>query len=144
VPAEDLWWQPAVGLNHIGFLFWHVVRDEDVVISQVTGGAELWSRGRWHERLGLDPAAQGTGFDPATLPTLSYRLEMFLEYAEEVWARTGPLLQQLSPGDLERPAWPGSGWDVARQLVEGCCCHSWLHLGEIRTLRGLRGWRFRE
>ena len=52
VPADWLFWQPEPGLNHIGFLFWHLVRDEDTVVSWVTHQPELWVSAAWHERLG--------------------------------------------------------------------------------------------
>jgi hypothetical protein len=41
-----------------------------------------------------------------------------MEYAEAVWARTGPPLATLED-DLDRAAWKDSPWNVGRQLVEG-------------------------
>jgi hypothetical protein len=144
VSEDDLWWQPAEGLNHAGFLFWHIVRDEDDVTSHVSRERQLWVTERWHERLGMDANEQGTGLASERLETFRYDRAMFMEYAASVWARTGPLIQGLDEGALVRPAWPGSDWDTARLLVEGCLGHGWEHLGEIRSLKGLRGWRFRE
>jgi hypothetical protein len=139
-----LWWQPQPGLNHAGFLAWHVVRDEDDVLSHVAGQPQLWAVEGWHERFAMDRKEQGTGLDPARLESFRYDRGLFMEYAARVWARTGPLLGSLSDEALRRPAWPGSEWDVAQLLLEGCLGHSWLHLGELRYLKGLRGWRFRE
>jgi hypothetical protein len=144
VEPEWLFWQPAEGLNHVGFLFWHIVRDEDVVVSHVTRQPQLWQAGGWHSRFGMSADEQGTGLSPAALAQFRYNLHEFMSYAEAVWAEAGPRLARLSEPALEAPAWPGSGWNVGRQLVEGCLGHAWLHLGEIRSLMGLRGWRFRE
>ena len=144
VEREWLWWQPAPGLNHVGFLQWHLVRDEDTVLSHLAGEEEVWQSGAWHERLGMDAKAQGTGIDPAALASLRYDITLFNGYRDRVWAATGPRLARLKPASLREAAWPGSSWNVAQYLVEGCLCHSWLHLGEIRMIMGLRGWRFRE
>ncbi len=35
-------------------------------------------------------------------------------------------------------------WSLANLLTTGCLSHGWVHLGEIRQLRGLRGGKFRE
>jgi hypothetical protein len=53
-------------------------------------------------------------------------------------------VSRLSEDDLDRQAWPESDWTVATQLVEGSIGHAWVHLGEMRAIKGLRGWRFRE
>ncbi len=144
VPADWLFWQPEPGLNHIGFLFWHLVRDEDTVVSWVTHQPELWVSAGWHERLGMDPQEQGTGLDPTNIAEFRYDPVVFQEYAEAVWARTGPALGTLTEEDLDRAAWKDSPWNIGQQLVEGSLCHAWVHLGEIRYVMGLRGWRFRE
>jgi hypothetical protein len=144
VAEADFWWQPAADLNHIGFLSWHIVRDEDAVLSYVSGRPELWATDGWHERFAMDAKEQGTGMDPGRLASFRYDRTDFIRYADEVWRRTPDLLAQLTEADLDREAWPDSGWTIARQVVEGCLGHGWLHLGEIRAIRGLRGWRFRE
>jgi hypothetical protein len=144
IPDADYWWQPGPDLNHAGFLAWHIVRDEDTVVSYVAGQPETWAADGWHARFGMDAKGQGTGMDPARLAAFRYDRNEFMRYAGEVWARTPTLLARLSAEDLEREAWPESGWTVARQVVEGCLGHGWLHLGEVRAIRGLRGWRFRE
>lgn len=144
VEPEWYWWQPAPNLNHIGFLFWHIVRDEDVVVSYVTKREPRWTAEGWHKRFGMDAKEQGTGLDPAAMAALGYDPTEFLAYADSVWAATGPALGTLTAEELEGPAWRGSEWNVGQQLVEGCLAHSWLHLGEIRLTMGLRGWRFRE
>ncbi len=54
VRPEMLFWQPAAGVNHIGFLFWHLVRDEDTMIADLTGQPQVWEAGDWAPRLGLE------------------------------------------------------------------------------------------
>lgn len=144
LPPRDTWWQAREGANHIGFLFWHLVRDEDVVVSHVCGLEQLWLSDGWPERLGLPADEQGTGTTASAVNAVRYDLAAFMDYAAAVWRRTPPAIRKLSEGRLDEAAWPGSDWSVMQQLVEGCLAHSWLHLGEIRFIRGLRGWRFRE
>lgn len=140
---EWLFWQPRPELNHAGFLFWHIVRDEDQVIGHVRGLPEVWRSEGWHSRFGMDESEQGTGFDPTALDAFRYHLREFMGYAEAVWARTETEVGKVTDADLQRPAWDGD-WSVERLLNEGCLGHGWLHLGEIRYVKGLRGWRFRE
>jgi hypothetical protein len=142
---QDQFWQPAPGVNHIGFLLWHIVRDEDTVICQsVRRTPELWVRGNWTDRFAMDATAQGTGFESAELATFRYSLTDLLAYARDVWAQTDEALQSLDPARLDEPLSWSKEWKLANLLTTGCLSHGWVHLGEIRQLRGLRGWRFRE
>ncbi|MCI0438065.1 MAG: DinB family protein [Chloroflexi bacterium] len=147
-PREWLYWQPAPGLNHIAFLFWHIVRDEDHVIHRgVLRAPTLWEAEGWHQELGMDAEEQGTGFDSARLPELRYSLGDFWPYAERVWQATDAALQRLTDADLARhvPGIPDEPhMTVASLVLSGCIGHSWSHLGEIRYVKGLKGWRFRE
>jgi hypothetical protein len=141
IDDETYWWQPGPLLNHPGFLAWHVVRDEDTVVSYVCKQPERWSAEGWDTRFSMDSKEQGTGLDPERIETFRYDRALFRAYAESVWRRTPELLATLDDGDLDGQAWPGSDWTVATQLVEGSIGHAWMHLGEIHTIRGLRGWR---
>lgn len=140
--AAMTWTQPAAGVNHVGFLFWHIVRDEDDVISYVRGERQLWESEGWHTRFGMDAKGQGTGFDPGGVASFRYDLPEFMRYAEAVWRRTERELPQLPAERLTAPAW--GEWDVERLLNEGCLGHSWLHLGELRYAKGMQGWRAAE
>ncbi|MGE5596095.1 MAG: DinB family protein [Hyphomicrobiales bacterium] len=142
ISDEKLWWQPQRGANPAGFLLWHIVRDEDDVVSFARGSERLWKSERWFERFGMSESEQGTGFTAGEVAVLRYPFATLREYAEAVWPRTEREVPQLTDADLERPAF--GDWTVERLLNEGCLCHSWLHLGEVRYVRGLQGWRARE
>lgn len=141
VDDEGRWWQPGEGINHIGFLFWHIVRDEDNVIAFLRDKTELWKADAWHARLEMDTEEQGTGMDAQRLREFRYDPQVFQQYAEAVWERTGRELRELRESDLDKPAYH---WTTGRLLTEGCLGHGWEHLGEIRYAKGLRGWRFKE
>jgi hypothetical protein len=144
VESDWLFWQPAPRLNHIGFLAWYIVRDEDQVLSHLAHEPATWKAEGWAARFAMDAESQGTGLDPERLASFRYDRDLFLAYAESVWGQLTGRLGKLSEDDLDAPAWAGSEWNVARQLVEGLLGHAWLHLGEMRCVMGLRGWRFRE
>ena len=138
VDEATLFWQPGEGINHAGFLLWHLLRDEDTVVSETLRGApELWATGGWPHRLGLDEGGQGTGFDASALGSFRYDVAELWRYAAEVWEQTDAALAALGPEALVDRA-------LASMLTTGCLAHGWVHLGEIRQLLGLRGWRFRE
>lgn len=140
-----LFWQPSAGVNHVGFLFWHIVRDEDTVLSQsVLRGGELWSREGWFGRLGMDEQEQGTGFDRGTLQDFRFSFPAFVEYAHAVWRETDEALRAMDPARFDEGISWSQEWKLANLLTTGCLSHGWVHLGEIRQLRGLRGWTFRE
>jgi hypothetical protein len=142
---DELFWQPTEGVNHIGFLLWHVLRDEDTVICQaVLRRPELWATNGWAARFGMDEKEQGTGFDSSALGTIRYELDQLLAYGAEVWAQTDRTLADLDSARLDEALTWSDSWRLVNLLTTGCLSHGWVHLGEIRQLRGLRGWKFRE
>lgn len=147
--APDDWlnWQPAPGMNHIGFLFWHLVRDEDWILPWISKVEPVWVADGWAKRWGLNALEQGTGFEPERAAEIRASREDLTTYSEKVWARSDELLSRLSEADLDRDL-PGGGdlpdYNVGSLLTTGCLNHSWTHLGEIRYIKGLKGWRYRE
>jgi hypothetical protein len=142
IPDDSLFWQPAPRTNHIGFELWHLVRDEDTMISDMTGVPQVWSDGGWGSRLSLENLGEVATLPTAQAIALRFELATFLEYAEAVWQRTIAAVPAFTEDRLDHQAWPG--WNVARSLVEGSIGHSWMHLGAIRYVMGLRGWQHAE
>ena len=95
IDANLLWWQPAAGVNHAGFVAWHIVRDEDAVVSYLAKRPQIWVREGWHNRFGMDAEGQGTGLDADRLRTFRYDIAELMQYAERVWAATKPALAAL-------------------------------------------------
>ena len=145
---EALFWQPAPAINHIGFLLWHIIRDEDTVVCQsLLDRPELWVSGGWAAKFefeGLGSVEQGTGFNSELLPRFRYEMPELLSYAWDVWAQTSDALSGLDSARLDEDLAWSTEWKLANLLTTGCLSHGWVHLGEIRQLRGLRGWKFRE
>jgi len=60
---EDLDWQPKPDCNSIGWLAWHLVRQQDAAISYVMKDKQLWIADGWHDKFNrsADPLDYGTG-----------------------------------------------------------------------------------
>lgn len=148
-PPEWLTWRPTPDANHIGFLFWHVVRTEDNAIQRhVQRSPSLWETEQWYERWGLEPGAIGTGFTSEQVAKIVFPLDNVLLYAERVWANTDTVLQTLTDADLDREITMERGgqtvaMSIGRYLRMTPLGHNYWHLGEIRYIKGLQGWRFR-
>jgi hypothetical protein len=92
----------------------------------------------------MDAEAQGTGFESANLAAFRYPFANLLAYAWDVWAQTSEALQSFDPARLDEPLGWSKDRKLAKLLTTGCLSHGWVHLDEIRQMRGLPGWRFRE
>jgi DinB superfamily len=134
-------------MNHIGFLFWHLVRDEDWILPWISKVEPVWITDGWSQRSGLTALEQGTGFDPQRAAQVEVSRVDLIGYADRVWQRSDELLGELAEEDLDRdlPSGPNLPvYNVGSLLTTGCLNHSWSHLGEIRCIKGLKGWRYRE
>ncbi len=144
---EQLSYRPAPEGNTIAFLLFHLVRVEDQIVSALLKQAPpIWVQEKWHEKLGFGPDVLGIGFSPDQVADLSYPLDAFLRYAEQVWQSTDEYLGGLKDEDLAReinaPMIPEVK-DVAGLIYGVIIAHGWWHTGEILYLKGLQGWRYR-
>ena len=139
----QLRWRPAPAANNIGFILWHLSRNEDSRITRTAGpeqdlGDDLWVAEGWHERFGQPVSAPDPG-DRLGLRSLAIPPpETLLAYAEAVGRRTTRFLATLEPGrldDLMGPAEPGQ--TVAGSLRH-VITHKNHHHGQIDYLRGLQ------
>jgi len=137
--SEQLVWRPAPTANNIGFILWHLVRNEDARVTN-TGklGADLWATGSWHEKFGQPTTAPDPG-DRMGLRALAIpSLDVLVGYAEAVHQRTLGYLAVLTPDSLDKlpdPARPE--YDVSGSLRH-LITHKNNHHGQIDYLRGLQ------
>lgn len=135
--------QPAPGANTVAFLFWHSTRFEDLQLAQHTGREPIWAAGGWAARLGLDADDLGTGFTEEQMIAFQPAKEDVLAYAEAVWEATPDLVSSLSPERLSMPLDPERPrMTVGRAIANFAVGHGWLHLGEIRFVKGMMGMPF--
>jgi hypothetical protein len=150
VTAEQLHAVPAghPRANTMAFGLWHCTRTEDNVVRFIIQKRRptVWLEGGYPERLGLPPAAQGTGMSVAEAQALRIPdIECFREYMQKVWASTEELFEKAAtdPAILEQQVLvkPLGEMPAVRALGQICLTHGMGHYGElelIRTLLGLR------
>jgi hypothetical protein len=130
--------------NTIAWNIWHYVRTEDNVIRFVLQNKRptVWVEGGYPDKLGLHPAAQGTGM--STEEAQALRLKdpaLFAEYMRKVWASTEEYVKAVSPAELDRLVtlrFVGE-MPVARVLGMVGVTHGFTHFGEIELARTLVG-----
>src|SRR5260370_34664184 len=77
--------------NTIAWGVWHYTRTEDNIVRYVIQGRKppIWVEGGYGERLGLHPAAQGTGMSTAEAQALRIKdVPPFRADLGKVWGRT--------------------------------------------------------
>lgn len=146
---EDLDWQPKPDCNSIGWLTWHLVRQQDAAISYIMKEKQVWITGGWHEKFNriADPLDYGTGQTPEQVTAFkSPDVETIIGYSRTVKERTKVYMRTLTATDLDRvfkipgfepPPTVGS-WLMSVML------DSMQHAGQAAYVRGLRkgiGWQ---
>ena len=147
--AEDLAWQPRPDCNSIGWLAWHVAREQDSAISFLTKENQLWIKEDWNEKYGrpADPRDTGTGHTIEELGAFrSPGIQVALDYHRAVLARTRKYLGTLASQDLDRvvnlkflPPLTTVGTFLISIMADGMA-----HAGQMGYVRGMRhglGWQ---
>ena len=130
--------------NTIAWNLWHYARTEDNVVRFVLQNRRptVWVEGGYPDRLGLHPAAQGTGMPTEEAQALRIKnAPLFEAYMKAVWASTEAYVQGVSPAELERKValkFVGE-MPVIRVLAQVGVTHGFTHLGEILLARTLVG-----
>lgn len=146
---DDLKWQPNHDCNSIGWITWHLTRQQDAQIASLAGEEQLWTKEEWYSKFHRAGDSEDTGFghtpeqvsafDPPNFKTL-------LDYHRAVVERTKRYLRYLSGADLDRELdepWFQPLPTVGVRLVS-ILEDSLLHAGQAAYVRGLiqgRGWQ---
>ena len=146
---DDLNWQPRPDCNSIGWLVWHLTRQQDAQISALAGEKQLWTEQRWHARFGREanPEDIGFGHTPEQLAAFkSPDVETLMSYNRAVVERSKAYFLRLSASDLDRELdepWFQPLPTVGVRLIS-IMDDSVLHAGQAAYVRGLRqgkGWQ---
>lgn len=140
---DDLRWIPGPMANPIGWLVWHLSRVQDSHIAELLGSQQVYVRGPWAARFGLEPDPQDTGYEHTVEQVGSVRPETaqaLVEYYDAVHRQTLELLRGVTEADLDRVV--DERWDPPVTL--GVRLISVLdddvqHAGQAAYLRGLLG-----
>jgi hypothetical protein len=130
--------------NTIAWGLWHYARTEDNIVRWVIQDRRkpIWIEGGFGERLGLPPAAQGTGMSSAEAQALRIKdIPLFQEYMRQVWAGTDELFATATPALFEKTVTvkPLGDMSVIQCLGQVGLTHGMTHLGEIELARTLVG-----
>ncbi len=138
---EQLRWAPAPGANSVGWLVWHLTRVQDHHMSEILGEDQVWVSGDWARHFGLQPDPRNTGYGHSAEDVAAVRPDRpaaLVEYYDAVAARTGDLLRDLAPPDLDRIV--DRRWDPPVTLgvrLVSVAEDDLQHVGQAAYVRGL-------
>ena len=165
---DDLNWRPQPGSNSIGWLAWHISREQDYNISRLIRVEQLWIINRWYVRFNRAPNPLDTGYEKlghSSEDAADFRspgTDILLGYYSDVLERSKSYIKTLLTSDLNQEASPPAwSWERQRQ-VETSGSQSWYipvptvgmrlisilseclqHAGQASYIRGLlqgKGW----
>ncbi len=134
---------PGHGANTIAWLVWHMARVQDDHVSELLEAEQIWVGDGWAARFGLEPDPSNTGYGHSAEQVAALRPERpetLVAYLDAVDARTRPMLQALTPPDLERIV--DRRWDPPVTLgvrLVSIADDSLQHAGQAAYVRGLLG-----
>lgn len=145
---EDLAWRPREDCNSIGWLCWHLTRQQDAQIADLSGSEQLWVKDGWHAKYErpADPMDMGFGHMPEQVAALEIPdASVIMGYLRAVVDRSKEYFSGLSEADLDREL--GGPWQppptVGVRLVS-ILEDAIIHAGQAAYIRGLRqgrGWQ---
>ena len=141
--AEGLRWRPGIDANPVGWLLWHLSRQQDAQLAQIAGEEEVWRAGGWQERFDLPyaPDAHGYGQDPGDVGRFEVPDPALLEgYAAAVHELTRRLVHGLGEEDYGRVL--DDSWDppvTVAVRIYSVLEDAAKHLGQAEYVKGLLG-----
>jgi hypothetical protein len=146
---DELDWRPRHDCNSMGWLIWHLTRQQDAQIASLMGGEQLWITDEWHGKFNRqqDPKDIGFGQSPEQVSKFkSPEGRILLGYNRAVVERSKQYISDLSETDLKRELnepWFQPLPTVGVRLVS-ILDDSVLHAGQAAYVRGLlqgKGWQ---
>lgn len=147
--AEDLNWQPGEDSNTIGWLAWHLTRQQDAQISALMGEEQLWIKDGWHSEFNrpANPSDSGFGHTPQQVAAFkSPDAQVLLDHHRAVLERSKSYFSTLTKSDLDRELdepyfqpLPTVGVRLVSIMNDAV-----MHVGQAAYVRGLRqgkGWQ---
>lgn len=141
--------RPKPDTNSIGWLCWHLVRQQDAQVASMMGKGQLWTEERWHAKFNRPDGPEDSGFGQSPEQAAAFRspeASVFIGYSQAVTARSVAYIRSLSEKDLERKLnepWFQPLPTVGVRLVS-ILEDSMLHAGQAAYVRGLlqgTGWQ---
>jgi len=146
---DELNWQPRPDCNSIGWLVWHLTRQQDVQIASLMGEEQLWVKDKWYAKFNRQTEANDIGFGHTPEQATAFKspeAKTLLDYNHTVVERSKKYIRSLSETDLDRELdepWFQPIPTVGVRLIS-ILDDSVLHAGQAAYVRGLRqgrGWQ---
>jgi uncharacterized damage-inducible protein DinB len=143
---EELYQQPSLETNSVGWLAWHMSRWKDQFASRALGEEQVWVTQDWPAKFGVEPERTGQGDSLEQVAAFRPAREILLGYVEAAQQSTIESIARITPARFLEDASYADGRDprpVWQSLV-GTASDSGQHAGQIAYLRGLItgfGWR---
>ncbi len=146
---KDLAWQPRPDSNSIGWLVWHLIRQQDAQISALMDEEQLWIKDGWYAKFNRssDPKDNGFGHTPEQVAAFTPPdTQITLDYLQATVERTKQYFLSLTEDDLDRELdepWFQPLPTVGVRLIS-ILDDSVIHAGQAAYVRGLRqgkGWQ---
>ena len=146
---DELNWQPRHDCNSIGWLVWHLARQQDDQIASLMGEEQLWLKDKWYAKFNRQPDPKDVGFGHTPEQVAAFKspeAQTLLDYNHAVVERSKKYIRSLSENDLDKeldePCFqplPTVGVRLISILNDGI-----VHAGQAAYIRGLRqgkGWQ---
>jgi hypothetical protein len=115
--------------HSVVWAFWHMARIEDVAMNLLVAGTpQVFKRGNWIDRMGIEVQNTGNGMDKEGIANVSAKIdiEALRAYRVAVGRETREIVGQLKPEDLKQKVNPAR---LERVMVEGAL---------VEAARGIR------
>ena len=148
---DEIHWRPNQDSNSIGFIFWHVSRVEDRLVTWcIAHSEEIWTRNKWYAKMQLPQQSTGLEYSRSELAEFPKIATLLLsEYFDAVRKNTNEFLANVHLDFFDsvpqRTPFPENSKSADyfkaftidryfRQLI----AEENQHLGQISYLRGLQ------
>ena len=146
---DDLNWQPRHDCNSIGWLTWHLTRQQDAQISALMGEEQLWIKDGWHSKFNRPADPKDSGFGQTEEEVAAFKspdVQTLLEYQRAALERSKEYFLTLTKNDLDRELdepWFQPLPTVGVRLIS-IMNDAVVHAGQAAYVRGLiegKGWQ---
>lgn len=152
VPDDKFYQRPLEHMNPIGFIYWHLLRlwDYDLCIAKEIPLTEgIWYTGNYVDKGGYNPegiglrgGGMGMGYTDADVDAMRIPREVLSDYHQQILQQAQAFLPTVADETLraERPHPIFEGQMItATERCQHTIAHSYMHIGEIRFIKGIFG-----
>lgn len=137
---DDLVHRVDAGANTIAWLLWHLARVQDMHVTEIVGGKQVWLEHGWYDRFGLSIGRHATGYGDTAADVAAVRASAALltGYYDAVHERTEDFVAGLHDSDFDRVV--DAAWDPPVTLgvrLVSVIEDDLQHAGQASYLRGM-------